>query len=108
MRSEDFDKPLDKWIDETVNVRTLVPVMDEKNKRVKLEYQDVPTKQRTMYVNPPSRKVMCAAGEHEFYCADKHKYIFACNRCSFKRQVFPTTYEFKDGNLIHKITGRIL
>jgi hypothetical protein len=103
-----FDKPLDTWIDETVMVREVVPEIDKEKNRVKLTYKDVPYQQKTMYVNPIAQNAKCEDGQHNWRCEDKHKYLFACSKCPYHFQAYPTTYKFEDNHLIHKFTGRVI
>lgn len=106
--SDKFDKPLDEWIEEDIMVRELVPELDEKTSRIKMNYKDVPYKQKTMYVNPKSQTAKCEDGQHAWICIDKHSYLFTCTKCPYKMQVYPTTYDFSGGHLIHKATGRVI
>jgi hypothetical protein len=103
---KDFPKPFDEWVEEEVTIRKLVPTeIDETTGKFKLEYKDLKTTQKTMYVNPAQRKVMCSQGTHEFFCIDNHKYLFACRKCDFRKQAFPVTYDLIDSSLVHKISG---
>lgn len=102
--SDKFEKPLNQWVEEDVPVQ---------RNEVDLSTGKVTTvtrmeKQRTMYIDAPKQKYRCRDGEHVFYVRDKHKWIFSCNKCPFSRKVYPTTYRFVDGKLIHKITGRAI
>ena len=106
--SDKFDKPLNEWIDETVMVREVEPEVNKKTGKVKLIYKDVPYQQKTMYVQPITQNVKCEDGQHNWYCEDKHKYLFSCTKCPYKMQAYPTTYRFENGHLIHKYTSRVI
>jgi len=65
-------------------------------------------KQKTMYIDSPKEKVRCKNGEHIFKSVDPHKGIFGCTKCRYFRQVYPTTYKFEGGKLIHRISGKVI
>ena len=70
-------------------------------------------KQKVMYIDAPKEKIRCKSGEHVFKSVDPHKGIFACTKCPYHRQVYPSTYEFrltgdKVGILVHRITGKVI
>lgn len=65
-------------------------------------------KQKTMYIDAPKEKIRCKDGEHVFKVVDIHRYIFSCINCRYSRQVYPSTYLFKDGKLIHRITHKVI
>ena len=107
MKNKDLPWRLNEWVDETINVDTLAPEMDESGK-MRLQKKTIPVKQKTMFVDPKPRTVRCASGKHSFYCIDKQRYIFACKNCEYKRQVYPVTYDYDGKNLIHKKTGKMV
>lgn len=98
---------LNEFIEEEVDVRTLTPVPDEKNKRVKLEYGSVKAKQKTMYVDSPSKKVICRPGTHFFVPLDPKKYTFSCRNCDwcYHAQIPTHKYNPEDGSLSYRRTG---
>lgn len=99
-----FDKPLDVFIEEDVPVRK--NALDPKTGRITSIVQM--EKQRTMYMDVPKEHYRCKSGEHNFEVTDTHKWIFSCTKCTYSRRVYPTTYKFIDGKLIHKQTGKAI
>lgn len=95
---------LGEFIDEQIPVKTFEYNPDTKRVSTITKMEN----QKTMYIDAPKEKLRCKSGEHIFRCIDNHKYMFACIRCPFKRQVYPTTYRFEDGRLIHKYTGKVV
>ena len=101
-----FDKPTNTWIEEEIEITKYTPTQEGGQTKFKKEIVKVP--QKTMYVDSPAKRVMCPTGQHYFFCIDKHKYIFACRYCQYKRQVFPVSYRYEDGKLINKETNEPL
>lgn len=101
---KDFPHPLDTWIEEDIPVKRnkIDPDTGKVTTTTQLE------KVKTKYMNVPPVKHRCQDGEHIFRVSDPNRGIFVCTICPYARQVFPTTYEFKDGKLIHRITGKII
>lgn len=99
---------LNEWIDEKVTIDVNTPVFDEKTKKVEVKKVPKTYTERVMYVDPPTHKIVCAKGQHEWYVEDKHRYIFACRNCKRKQIVYPVTYRFESGKLINKETNEIL
>jgi len=102
--AKDFPHPLNEFIEEDVPVRKLHYDQDTKkvSSTVKME------KMKTMYVDAKPEKMRCQTGQHNFKIANSSKGLFRCTKCPYYRQVYPTTYMFKKGKLIHKVTGRVV
>jgi hypothetical protein len=101
-----FPKPTNVFIEEDITIKGFVP--EETEKGLKFSVKDIPAKQKTMYVDSPIKKIICARGEHNWRVIDKRNYIFACSNCKLKRKVYPVTYRFEKGQLIHKETSEII
>jgi hypothetical protein len=99
-----FDKPLGVEIEEQIPV-TKLKVFDD-NGTPKVSRVTEMEKQTVVYFDPTPRKVTCKDGEHYWIVEDKSKYLFSCTKCPRKRTVFPISYEYVDGKLINKRTGR--
>jgi len=67
-------------------------------------------KRKVMYIEAPKEKIRCRDGEHIFKVVDKHRYIFTCTNpgCHYSRIVYPSTYKFEGGKLIHRVTGKVI
>jgi Zn finger protein HypA/HybF involved in hydrogenase expression len=109
MDRKDFEKnnpgvKIGEFTEEDVEIPTVK--VDPETRRVsmttKLE------KQKTMYIESVKEKIRCKDGEHVFDCVDTHKYIFTCKNCRYSRQVYPSTYKFENGKLIHRVTGKVI
>ena len=106
--SDNFNKPLNKWVEEEVEVPSFEPVVNEKMKRVEFKQTTRKATRKTMYAHSEPRKLMCSQGKHFFYPKDKKKSLFACNSCGLHKVAYPVTYRYnaETGKLIHKITKR--
>jgi hypothetical protein len=60
----------------------------------------------TRYIQAPKEKIRCKDGEHLFEVLDGGRGLFGCTQCPYQRKVYPTTYMFIDGKLIHKVTKK--
>lgn len=106
---KDFPFPLDTDIVEQVPVKKLsIDEVDEKTGTAKFSVRTVLEKQTVRYINAPKEKARCRDGEHVFRVYNKKKYLFACTLCPFVRKVYPSTYMFKEGKLIHRHTGQVV
>ena len=105
---EEFDKPLNEFIEEEIEIPAFEPVVNEKMKRVEFRQTTKKATRKTFYAKSTPRKLMCAPGEHFFYPKDKKKSLFACNKCGFHKIAYPVTYKYypETGQLVHKITKR--
>lgn len=99
-----FPFPLDVDIEEQIPVKKVK--FDPKTERITSVYE-METR-ITRYMDVPKEKHRCKDGEHEFKCIDGGRGIFNCRHCPFTRKVYPSSYKFIDGKLIHKQTGRVV
>lgn len=102
----DFPKPLNEFIEEEIPVQKIH--FDPETKKVSV--MTSMEKQKVMYIDAPPQKMRCKDGDHVFKCVDNHRYIFTCTNkgCHYSRQVYPTTYKFENGKLIHRFTGKVV
>ena len=106
---KDFPFPLNQDIEEQVPVRKIsVDEIDEKAGTAKFSVKTVLEKQTVRYIHAPKSKARCKDGEHIFRVYHAKKGLFACTHCPYVRKVYPSTYMFKDGKLIHRHTGRVI
>ena len=102
---------LNEWIEEEIELE--VPTVDiDQNGAPYKTISKISAKRRSIYVDPPSRKVVCKRGEHDWYPVDTSKGLFKCSKCNYRRIVEPITYEYfkddKGGHLRHKKTGLLI
>lgn len=102
--AKDFPKPLGEFIDEDVPVKKFQ--YDPNTRRIFSSYQM--EKQKVMYIDAPKEKHRCKDGDHLFHVINPRKGIFSCSKCPYSRQVYPTTYKFIKGQLIHRVTGKVV
>lgn len=102
---KDFDKPLDTWIEEDVDVHTFEPEVDEDNNRVKFKSVTKKIKQRTFYSEGSTSTVVCT--DHRYFPLDKGKYLFKCRHCSWRRIAPPVSFKYdpETGILTRRHTG---
>lgn len=105
-----FNKPLNEWIEEEVEVPSFEPIVNEKMKRVEFKQTTRKATKKTFYAKSEPRKLLCSSGEHFFYPKDRKKSIFACNRCGFHKVAYPVTYKYNQdsGQLQHKVSKKIV
>jgi hypothetical protein len=100
---ENFDKPLDTWIEESVEVPTFTPHVNEAESRVEITQGKKTVKQRTIYTKGVERKVICS--NHHYVSLDRGRYLFRCTKCDWSRVAYPHTYRFENNKLINRKTG---
>ncbi len=88
----DFDKPLNTWIEEEVDMPVFTPKVNEAAGRVEFTQETKRVKQRTIYSDSKPTRVVC--GAHEYACLDKGKYLFKCKKCDWHKFAYPVTYKF--------------
>jgi hypothetical protein len=107
LSKQKFDKPLEEWIDETVEIPVIEPVLNKNNQ---IEYKETTKKfkQKTFYSNKTPTRMVC--GDHHFICVDKANYIFKCTKCDWHYKSHPITHRFdeKRGKLVHRKTNQDL
>ena len=103
--SKDFPHPLNTFIEEEVEVATMVPRVNEKEKRVEFVKGVKKVKQKTYYADSKPVKIVCS--DHRFVCLDKGKYLFKCKKCTWHKIAYPVTFKFdeKTGILTYRRTG---
>lgn len=106
--TEKFDKPLNTWIEEDVEIKVMTPQFDIKTGSTKLKEETKKVKQKTFYSNNPTNLVIC--NKHHYVLQDKKKYIFKCTKCGWHKVAYPVTYNYnpETGELIHRETGQIV
>jgi hypothetical protein len=101
--SDKFPKPLNVFVDEEIPVKRF-NLDPETNK---ITTSDEVAIARTMYIEAVPEKYRCKTGEHYFEpTIPLGHYIFKCRNCPFSRKVYPTTYRFENGKLIHKVSSQ--
>lgn len=107
MTNQPFDKPLNQWIEDEVDVPTFEPQVNEAEGRVEFTQTTKKVKRRTMYSDAKPTRIVCS--KHEYYCADKGKYLFKCRNagCQWHRIAPPISFKFdpETGILTHRHTG---
>lgn len=100
-----FDKPLNTFIEEEIEIPTITPVLNIKEKRVEFVKGTTKALQKTFYSDSPKKMVVC--NDHEYICVDKGKYRFQCKNCDWTKIAYPVTYKFneKTGKLTYRKTG---
>lgn len=108
--NDNFDKPLNEWVEEEVEIPSFEPVVNEQAERVEFRQTTRKATRKTYYAKSEARKLLCSSGDHFFYPKDKKKSIFVCNKCSFHKIAYPVTYRYnhKTGQLQHKITKQLV
>jgi hypothetical protein len=90
--ADKFDKPVNTWIEEEVDVKVISPSFDHKTKQVTLNEEVKKAKQRTYYSDSPANVVVCS--HHKYKMIDRGKYLFKCINCSWHRIAPPVTYKY--------------
>ena len=102
------DVKFGEFIEEDITVRELTP--EKTPDGIKLSYKDVPAKQKTMYINAPMNRAICAQGRHRFIQEDAGRSLYKCTRCTLHQKAHPPTYKFDptSGTLTHRKTGELV
>jgi len=102
-----FDKPLNTFIEEDIEIPSFEPVVNEKEKRVEFKQTTQKATRKTFYAHSEPKRIVCSGGTHEFRCIDRGKYVFKCVNCDFHKISYPVTYRFnqQSGKLTHRLTG---
>lgn len=105
MNNNNFDKPLNVWTEEEVEVPTFKPVLNEKENRIEIVQSTTKLKQSTIYVDSKPSTIVCK--EHTYFCKDKGKSLFKCKNCTWHRIALPVTFKFDSdtGILTRRLTG---
>lgn len=106
MTKEPFDKPLNEWVEEDVEIPVYTPVVNEELGRVEITQGTKKVKQKTMYIPDTSRKTICK--DHEYISVDIHKYLFKCIHCDWCRIAPPVTFKYdpSDKSLRYRKSGQ--
>lgn len=105
MSQNKFDKPLNTWIEEEVDMPVFTPEVNEKENRVEYTQTTKKVKQKTFYSDAPPRMVVCSS--HEYVCLSKPNSLFKCTKCDWHRVAPTITYRYdpETKKLIHRETG---
>jgi hypothetical protein len=98
-KEDKFDKPLDTWISEKVDVTVTKPVIDENNKVSFQEFTEQLT-QKTMYSRGIKKKLSCKEEDHYWELDNPNTYDFKCRYCMKHKFAYPVTYRYEKGKLI--------
>lgn len=103
--AEEFDKPLNEWIEEDVDVKVMTPTFDPETKKVELKQEIKRVKQKTYYSDSAPTRLVCT--DHVYRCIDKGKYKFKCVKCDWHRIALPVSFKFDEatGILTRRDTG---
>ena len=86
---KEFDKPLNQFIEEEVEVDVVRPLIDENNPEHKtFVRRKEKFTQKTMYLDIKPKQIMCPEGEHDFVPTLVPN-RFACEKCKFNVVAYP-------------------
>lgn len=103
-----FDKPLDVFIDEKIEVPSFNIKTDAKGNFQGVEQGTTTKTVKTMYSHIPETKLSCATGTHQWFMEDKHKGVAGCKQCLKHRFLRPVYEYLKDGHIYHRDTHELL
>lgn len=87
----EIDKPLNQWVEETVDVKRIVPKDD--GEKISFEEVTEKAKQKTMYIDVKPTKLACSFENHKFSPTGKHP-EFQCEECGFITMAHPVTFKY--------------
>lgn len=104
-KQQPFDKPLNEWIEEDVDVKVMSPIYNPQTKRVEIKEDVKRVKQKTFYSDSPASRVVC--NNHFYLPFDMGKYMFKCRKCDWHRIAPPVTFQYlpDTGELIRRSSG---
>lgn len=108
MTEQKFDKPLNEWTTEDVEVPIIQVKTDDDGKIVGVEKKTETRQVKTMYSEVKPQKFECAKGSHDWFMSDRHKHIASCRNCPknrFLRAVYET---IKNGKIVDRDSGIVI
>lgn len=87
--TEEFTKPLNKWIEEEEPVERVVKIFDPQTKKLSEETVIEKQKVKVIYEKTVNEWKMCNAFEHDWIVTDSHAYIISCKKCPLKKHIMP-------------------
>lgn len=104
----DFNKPLNEWLEEDVEVPVFEAKFDKKGNIEGIEKGTATRHIKTMYTRSDPVKMCCADRTHQWFMSDKRRHIASCRKCT-KSRFLRAIYEHidLDEHIRDRITGEI-
>ncbi len=98
--TDKFDKPLDTWIEEPIEIATMDPVI--KNGRVvgiQQGKRTVTQQVRYSKLSKPQR-LSCKPDKHNWYIPDPHEHVAHCKNCVKKQFIRAVFEKVENGKIL--------
>lgn len=100
MPNEKFNKPTNKWIEETEDVERVVNNYDPETRKITQETVIEHQKVKVIYEKTILDGMFCPDFEHVWKIIDSHKYIIKCKKCPLHKHISPgNEYIDQDGHV---------
>jgi hypothetical protein len=83
---------LNQFIEEEVDIPSLVPTINEKENRVEFKQGVVKGTQKTFYASSTPSRIICS--DHRYIPANMGKYQFSCIKCAWTRVAPPNKFRY--------------
>jgi hypothetical protein len=106
--TEKFDKPLDEWVEEEIEIPVIEPVLNKKMEVVGLKHSKRKASQRTIYTQSKEERISCSKGQHNWHIPDKHDHVAHCYNCTKKRMIRAVYERVTGGKILDRSTGDLI
>ena len=89
MPQKQFDKPLDKWVEEEEDVERVNNIFNPETRKITQETVIEKQKFKVRYDRVVGDFKTCTPFEHEWFVSDSHKYIISCRKCPLNKHIMP-------------------
>jgi hypothetical protein len=90
--TDKFNKPLNQFIEEEVEITTMTPVVDQESSRVTFKMGKEKALQKTYYASSTPKMIICK--DHSYKPLDPKRYIFKCEKCDWHYKAMPVTHKY--------------
>jgi len=100
-----FDKPLNTWIEEEIEIPSMEPIIDKRGNVAGVKQRTTKATRKTHYskLSDP-QKMSCFEKDHSWYIPDPHIHIAHCKNCVKKQYLRAVFEKIVDGKIIDRDT----
>lgn len=107
--AEQFDKPLDEWLEEDEEVDQVVNHFDPATQKVTTSIEKAKHRFKVKYEKTSVDSIMCKEFEHYWYVMDRHNYLIRCKHCVLSKRIMPgLEYIDQNGHVRDKATDKLI
>jgi hypothetical protein len=98
--ADEFDKPINEWIEETEVIEKPTYVLDPITKKAEMVIKKEEVKFKTMYNSLTMAGSFCKEQDHEWIMDNPREQIVKCSKCKCKRRLHPIKQRLEDGKIV--------